>query len=78
MAQQVRRVVTNYRLKNETRATLVQVLPMLARADPKVFANVLLKEATEFLLQFFKKKAAAEKHDVLLALGSLSMSIPAA
>ena len=51
---------------------------MLAKADPKVYASILLKESVEFLLSFFKKKTASEKHDVLLALGSLSMSIPAA
>lgn len=50
---------------------------MLAKADPKVYAATLLRESTEFLLSFFKKKSASEKHDVLLALGSLSISIPA-
>ena len=43
MVLQVRKVVMNYRLKNETRATLVQVLPMLAKADPKVYSRNLLK-----------------------------------
>lgn len=52
-------MVLNYRLKNETRAALIQVLPMLAKADPKIYASILLKESTEFLLSFFKKKSAA-------------------